>query len=374
MHALLLLLCMPALAQTSSTSTFEALHGKKISELRAWYMDGDGETTEPELSFSTDDVQAYALPISSLIGLKADIAFMKKGRVVEQDDWQTYSDMAVILAHRLGVSPPEDVIPVYRGLVRPADQPLTPEETAIHAALASSANAPGLPKRFLYIADLAGAPHPEIPPPQDKIVYRKVKGKRVKKVIPAPEPIPLPKPVSVLAQIDWERADELAEVADDNARGWDRKPKESLKRYRRRLRRLRNRCYEWVRRDMTALGIWNADLFRGYVPPTRRDRQRPIRAASFALAMAKVESTDTLAAKTTLRQLNLRVDPLVRGAIVVFQKSVCGYSAKNGHIEIITSLDPLQAASYKFHPVKTECLVKAANENKLHVYVPLRPS
>jgi hypothetical protein len=172
--------------------------------------------------------------------------------------------------------------------------------------------------------------------------------------------------------VDWDKADELAEVADDNAHGWDRKPKETLRRYRRRLRHLRAHCYEWVRRDLTALGIWDADLFRGYVPPTRRDRKRPIRAASFALAMSKIESKDDLLSKTSLRQLNLRVDPLVRGSIVVFSQSVCGYSPKNGHIEIITSLDPLEAASFKFHPVKLECLVKAANENKIHVYVPLR--
>ena len=36
-------------------------------------------------------------------------------------------------------------------------------------------------------------------------------------------------------------------------------------------------------------------------------------------------------------------------------------NVRNGHIEIITSVEPLQAASFKFHPVKTECLVEAGN-------------
>jgi hypothetical protein len=370
MHTLLLLLCMPLAAQTSTPDAFEAARSSASAELREWYM--SESTTAPAIAFSTDDVQAYALPIANLATLADEIALLKKGRLVDKVDWQTYSDMTVILAHKLGVRPPEDAIPVYRGLVRA--EPLSEAEQAVQDRLTASANAPGLPKRYLYIDDLVGAPHPKIPEIKEKIVYRNVKGKKVKKVIAPPEMLPLPKPDSVLAQIDWERADELAEVADDNARGWERKPKESLKRYRRRLRQLRNRCYEWVRRDMTALGIWDANLFRGFVPPTKRDRKRPIRAASFAVAMAKIESDEKLASKTSLRQLNLRVDPLVRGAIVVFQKSVCGYSARNGHIEVITSLDPLQAASFKFHPVKTECLVKAANENKVHVFVPLRSS
>jgi hypothetical protein len=257
--------------------------------------------------------------------------------------------------------------------VRPASQPLTADEKAVHDELASNEKALGASKRYLFIADLVGTPQPKFEPPQKKtIIVKNKKGKKIKKVIEPPEMAPPPPTDSVIAKIDWKKADELAEVADDNARGWDRKPKESLKRYRRRLRGLRAHCYAWVRRDLEALGIWNGELFHGYAPPTRRDRNRPIRAASFALAMAKITASEKAAAKTSLRELNLRVDPLVRGAIVVFSQKVCDYSPRDGHIEIITSVEPLQAASFKFHPVKTECIVKAASENKMHVYVPLR--
>jgi hypothetical protein len=283
--------------------------------------------------------------------------------------------MIVFVARRLGIDPPETAIPVYRGRLRGAADALTPDEQSLRTQLLADAQKAGGRKRYLFISDLVGSPNPDWAAPQERVVIVRTKrGKKVKKVVRPPETAPPPKPVSVIAQVDWQKADELAEVADDNAHGWDRKPRESLRRYRRRLRRLRAHCYEWVRRDLTALGIWDANLFRGYVPATRRDRKRPIRAASFALAMAKVEEKESLAAQTSLRQLNLRVDPLVRGAIVVFSQSVCGYSPRNGHIEIITSVEPLQAASFKFHPVKTECLIKAANENKVHIYVPLKPA
>ena len=345
-------------------------------EIKAWFMDDSGKIREPELFVSSAEADAHVQDLEQLYDLKREAAFMRKGRVVGQDDFQSYSDMAVLVARQLGVKPPEAAIPLYRGRVRPASDLLTADEQYLRADLLAASQLPGVEKRYLFISDLVGSPTPEIPKPEPRVVYVKVrrgkKYKTVKKVIAPPETAPPPKDVSVISQVDWEKADELAEVADDNAHGWDRKPKESLRRYRRRLRRLRAHCYEWVRRDLTALGIWDAQLFRGYVPPTRKDRKRPIRAASFAIAMSKIESKDDLAAKTTLRQLNLRVDPLVRGAIVVFSQSVCGYDPRNGHIEIITSVDPLQAASFKFHPVKMECLVEAANTNKVHIYVPLK--
>jgi hypothetical protein len=73
-----------------------------------------------------------------------------------------------------------------------------------------------------------------------------------------------------------------------------------------------------------------------------------------------------------LRRLDLRVDPLVRGAIVVFDRSVCGHDARSGHIEVISSVAPLRASSFKFHEVKLDCLARAANEGKVHIYVPRR--
>jgi hypothetical protein len=172
-----LLIALPLAAEPLPPAVFESSEAAAMAHLRTWFM--EESAPEPELAFSTADVQAYALPIASLHTLKSHIQFLKAGRVVGQDDWQTYSDMAVILAHRLGVDPPEDAIPVYRGLVRPEDKPLTPEETAIRAELVGSANAPGAPKRYVYIQDLLGAPHPE--PPQSQVVFKKTKkGKTVK--------------------------------------------------------------------------------------------------------------------------------------------------------------------------------------------------
>ncbi len=381
MHGLLLAASMLAgspFAQPPAAPAAVTFTGQKketVRALRAWFMDDESKVSEPPISFSSADAREQVAQVAALQDLAEQIRFLKKGRTPSLDDWQQYSDMAALVARRLDIKPVEAAIPIYRGRLRADDDPMSPAEKLVHDDLVSEDKNAGVAKRYLFIADLIGTPMPDWEPPRRRtVIVRTKKGKKIKKVIEPPELAPPPTAESVIARIDWDKADELAEVADDNARGWDRRPKESLRRYRRRLRTLRAHCYEWVRRDMTALGIWDTNLFRGYVPPTRRDRKRPIRAASFALAMAKITASEKLSAKTTLRELNPRVDPLVRGAILVFSPKVCDYSPRDGHIEIITSVEPLQAASYKFHPVKPECLVKAANENKVHVYVPLLSS
>ena len=66
------------------------------------------------------------------------------------------------------------------------------------------------------------------------------------------------------------------------------------------------------------------------------------------------------------------MDPLVKGSIVVFDRKACGFNNKSGHIEVISSIAPLRASSYKFHEVKLDCLAKAANAGQVHIYVPQR--
>ncbi len=367
---------MAAAAEVSSaTAAAPVATVNSVTALRSWFMDDAETAPEPAVFRSTETSVDKSSETAALRALAGQVRFLRRGRVAGLDDWQAYSEMTALVARRLEIKPAESALPAYRGRLRKAEDALTPEEKAIHDELLANDKAPGIAKRYLFIADLVGTPSPAFEIQKRRtIIVKNKKGKKIKKVIEPPELAPPPESISVVGRIDWTRADELAEVADDNAHGWDRKPKESLRRYNRRLRHLRAHCYEWVRHDLEALGIWDANLFRGFVPPTRRDRQRPIRAASFALAMAKITSSEKIAAKTALRELNLRVDPLVRGAIVVFAPKICDYNARDGHIEIITSVEPLQAASFKFHPVKTECLVKAANENKVHVYVPLRRS
>lgn len=365
----------------SDPKDFEAQRQAALAQLARWFMDDSTQAAAPGLAFSPGDEKAYAPAIAELRALRDQAALLRKGRAEGWDDWPSYADMAVLVASRLGVDPPESALPVFRERLRDPADALTPQEEAVRNGLAADILSPDFTKRYLYISDLVGLPGPDprlASQATQAFVERIRRGRRrIRKVVVRKvEVAPPPRPVSVIDEVDWDKADELAQVAGHNARNWDRKPRESLWRYRRRLRRLRKHCYASVRRDLTALGFWDARIFHGYVPPTRWDRKRPIRAASFALAMAKVEAeqkkNDPLADKTTLRQLNLRVDPLVRGSIVVFSQSVCGYDAHSGHIEIVTSVDPLRAASYKFHNVTTECLVRASNENKVHVYVPLR--
>jgi hypothetical protein len=312
------------------------------------------------------DLASYA----ELEPLRDEAEFVRAGRVEAFDDWATYADMVVRVAGRLGVNPPESALALYRNRLRPADEALTAAESRARSSLLAEIGEPSFAKRYYYVTGLVDSLQPEVaaPPPQPKSRSKKGSKRRVAR---GPDLAPPPKQVSVIGRIDWDKTDELADVADGNAHNWDRHAGESARKYARRLRRLRKHCYEWVRRDIAALGLWDDRLFRGEVS-TRRDPKRPIRAASFALAMAKVQAAEPLTARTPIRELNLRVDPIVRGAILVFSQSVCGYDARSGHIEIVTSVLPLRAASYKFHDVKSECLVRASQQNKVHVYVPLR--
>ncbi len=305
--------------------------------------------------------------------LRAQVAFLRAGRVEEFDDWATYADMVVFVAGSLEIFPPESLLARYRGRVRPISLPLTAEEARARSALLGSISSAEFVKRYLYIPGAIDTPEPKIalaPLPPPPVPHGKKS--RKSRVAHALELAPPPKAVSVIDRVDWDAAEQLADVADSNAHNWDRRKGESPHRYARRLRRLRKHCYEWVRRDIAALGLWDELVFRGPVPGTRHDPKRPIRAASFALAMARVADADVLSARTPLRELNLRVDPIVRGSILVFAQNACGSDRRSGHIEIITSVVPLRAASYKFHEVRSDCLAQAYAENKIHLYVPLR--
>lgn len=374
----LLLLASLAFGQAAASSPedFDKRREAMFGSIREWFMNDTADAEPPDLVFAPADEAMFPSRVAELRNLRDQASFLRAGRVDGWDDWAAYADMAVLVASRLGVEPPESAISIYRGRRRPSAETLSPEEEQIREELATAVREPEFAKRYLYIADLVGLPNPPDRPPLLRLRTRKGK-RRVMAYVPAKpgEYAPPPRVVSLLDRVDWEKAGELAEVAEDNAKNWNRKDGESSKRYRRRLARLRKRCYEWVRKDLTALGFWDPNIFRGTVS-RRGDPKWPIRAASFAVAMAKIEAAadkgEPLGEKTSLRQLNLRVDPIVRGAIIVFGQSVCGMDPRSGHIEIVTSLEPLRAASYKFHTVTTECLVRASNENKVHVYVPLK--
>jgi hypothetical protein len=362
-----------AAAGPSSSETPATGRRAAVAELRERFLsplDLSVDPSQDKLQLEEED--------EALSTLRSQVEFLRAGRVDGFDDWPTYADMVVYAANHLGVTPAETALARYRGRVRPAGLPLTADEARARSLLLGKISEPEFAKRYLYIPGVIDSPQPEIAqaPPAPVYVYKKgkgkKKGKKVRVVARGPELAPPPKPISVIDQVDWDITEQLADVADGNAHNWDRRKGEKARTYARRLRRLRKHCYEWVRRDIAALGLWDNELFRGEVPGTRRDPSRPIRAASFALAMAKVESADKLAARTPLRELNLRIDPIVRGAIIVFAQTACGSDRRSGHIEIVTSVVPLRAASYKFHDVRSDCLAKASDQNKIHVYVPLK--
>jgi hypothetical protein len=326
---------------------------------RTAFLDPAAPLPNTGFPFSRAFSEAFAKDISELVSLAAQVAYVRLGRGPE--DISAYADMVAHVAARLGIDPPESALPRYRGRTRPADQPLTPRQEQGFSELTEAVSSPEFRKRFLYVADIYGQPPPSEAPAQPAAKARKGRKRRAA-VRPPPEPKGPTE--SVLEVIDWKRAEELAAAADDGADGWNRRTR----------RHRRGRCYEWVRMALQKTGLWTDD-YRSEVT-AQGDWRRPRRAYSFAWAMNKLEARrlqDPFAQRQApLRRLDLRVDPLVRGAIVVFDRSVCGHDARSGHIEVISSVNPLRASSFKFHEIKLECLAKAANDGKVHIYVPHR--
>ena len=325
---------------------------------RAAFLDPAAPLPATDFPFSQAFSEAFAKEISELVSLAAQVGYVRLGRGPE--DISAYADMVAYVAARLGIDPPESALPRFKGRIRPAGQPLTPQQEQGFSELTETVNSPDFRKRFLYVSAVYGQP----PPPEAPAAAPAKGRKKRRRAAVQPPPEPKGPTESVLEVIDWKRAEELAEAADDGAGGWNRRTR----------RRRRGRCYEWVRMALQKTGLWTDD-YRSEVTG-KGDWKRPRRAYSFAWAMNKLEARrlqDPFAQRQApLRRLDLRVDPLVRGAIVVFDRSVCGHNARSGHIEVISSVNPLRASSFKFHEIKLECLAKAANEGKVHIYVPRR--
>ncbi|MFI5363694.1 MAG: hypothetical protein ACHQ49_17160 [Elusimicrobiota bacterium] len=339
---------------------------------RASYLDKTGKTALPALEIPTPVAEAFASDVAALKTLEAQAAFVETGRGAESVP--DYADMVVLVAARLGVKPPESALSVYRDRVRTSSATLTPELTLASAQLTADVHARAYKSRYLYLSDVVATPVDPLKP-ITKLVSngrRGSKAKRRRVIVAAPPPEPQGPAESVLDTVDWDRAEELASVAENGAQGWY-KPA-SRKKVRREQRKRRGRCYEWVRMALQETGLWTNE-YRDEVPQ-RGDWRRPRRAFSFAWAMNLLETREQKdpadARKAPLRRLDLRVDPLVIGSIIVFDRNVCGFNASSGHIEVVSSIEPLRASSYKFHEVKLPCLIGAANAGRVHVYVPRR--
>jgi hypothetical protein len=356
----------PSVAWALDPKVMAAAHSAFLTQARAAFLDRTGKAPLPstEFPFPPPFAAAFAKDIAEIKSLAAEAAYVQAGRGPE--DMTTYAEMVVLVATRLGIEPGESVLPLYHDRVRPPGKALTPQEEQGFSELTAAVKDPGFQHRYLYVEGLFGKPAlANRSTPSDVITTRRGRGKRRRQVVVVPAP---PEPQgpshSVLDTVDWKRAEELAAAAADGAEGWNRRTQ----------RRRRGRCYEWVRMALEKTGLWR-DSYRAEVT-SKGDSRRPRRAYSFAWAMNKLElrgDMDPFAErKAPLRRLDLRVDPLVKGSIVVFDRKICGFNNKSGHIEVITSVDPLRASSYKFHEVKIDCLIKASNEGKVHVYVPQR--
>jgi len=351
---------------------FDALRVAFLAGARESYLDKKGAVPLPALDVPARLAAAFPDEAASLESLAGQAAFIEAGRGAES--LPVYADMAVLVAGRLGIKPPESALPVYRDRVRVSTEPLTAEQAAGAAELTAEVRQRSYKPRYLYLADVVAAP---VAPakPATKLVTLIRHGKRVKtrRVVPSVAPAEPQGPAeSVLDSVDWDRAEELASAAEEGAQGWYSAT--TRKKARREQRRRRGRCYAWVRMALQETGLWSNE-YRDEVP-LRGDWRRSRRAFSFAWAMNALETKEqkdpAVARKAPLQRLDLRVDPLVIGSIIVFDRNVCGFNNRSGHIEVVSSIEPLRASSYKFHELKLPCLVGAANAGRAHVYVPRR--
>jgi hypothetical protein len=353
----------PAVAWAPDPAVMAATRREFLAQSRAAFLDETGRTPVPQTDFPfpKNFADFFAKDIADLKSLASQIAYLSLGRGPEEIS--AYADMVMHVAARLGIEPPESALPKYHDRVRPQDRPLTPLQEQGFSELTEAVRAPLSEKRYLYVAQIFGKPA-STRSSSAKPTARPARKKRRGHAAVAPPPEPEGPSQSVLGAIDWKRADELATAAADGADGWNRHTR----------RRRRGRCYEWVRMALQKTGLWT-DKYRSEVT-AKGDSRRPRRAYSFAWAMNKIESRwqkdPFLGREVPLRRLDLRVDPLVRGSIVVFDRKACGFNNRSGHIEVISSIEPLRASSYKFHEVKIDCLVSAANAGLVHIYVPQR--
>lgn len=359
-----------AAAESADRRDFDALRVTFLALARKSYLDKKGLTPLPALDVPARAAAAFPAEVAELKSLAGQAAFIEAGRGPET--LPVYADMAVLVAERLGIHPPESVLPVYRDRVRLSSAPLSGAQAAGAAQLAAEVRQRSYKPRYLYLADVVAAP---VPPakPATRLVTLIRHGKKIRKrrVIPSVAPAEPQGPAeSVLDSVDWDRAEELASAAEEGAQGWYSAP--TKKKARREQRRRRGRCYAWVRMALQSTGLWTNE-YRDEVP-LRGDWRRARRAFSFAWAMNALESKEQKdpaeARKAPLQRLDLRVDPLVIGSIIVFDRNVCGFNNRSGHIEVVSSIEPLRGASYKFHELKLPCLIGAANAGRAHVYVP----
>lgn len=365
----------PAVFQVAPSSTaaadaaraFDAQREKFLASARAAYLDKTGRTPPPALDFPEPAAEVFASTVAALKSLEDQAAYVEAGRGSEP--LPDYADMVVLVAAGLGVKPPESALAVYHDRVRLSTQPLTADQVQAAARLTAEVRDGAYKSRFLFLGDVVPVAVPRLKPP---VVFRRGKrGRRRRaRVVVAPPPEPAGPARSVLGSVDWNRAEELASNAAEGAQGWYAAA--SRRRIRRVRRQRRGRCYEWVRMALQQTGLWT-DEYRSEVP-RKGDWRRPRRAFSFAWAMNKLETRaqedPADAPLPPLQPLDLRVDPLLIGSVIVFDRNVCGFNSSSGHIEVVSSIDPLRASSYKFHEVKLPCLVGAAIAGRVHVYVP----
>jgi hypothetical protein len=162
---------------------------------------------------------------------------------------------------------------------------------------------------------------------------------------PAEPPLVL-KDKSILTYLDWNKAKELAHDVWENAKGFT------------------GYCYAAVKDSLDTI-----------LPKGWRSQVGPSSAYQFANSL---NQNPKLFDKLKLRKIDPKTLPDNKfpvGAIIVYGRGMCGFSAEHGHIEIVVSVDPPKACSDGCEGIpagRLQCIEKYSTKGWVNVYEPVR--
>jgi hypothetical protein len=155
---------------------------------------------------------------------------------------------------------------------------------------------------------------------------------------------PAPQSDRLLSIIDWDKAKQLAQTAWERAKSFS------------------GYCYRFVK-----------DALDTVLPAGWRNEVGQGSAYQFATSL---NSDPKLFDKLKLRKVDFNALPdgvLPIGAIIVYDRGMCGLDPEHGHIEVVVSQEPLKACSDGCMDItKRLSCIKDSPQGKVNIYVPAR--
>lgn len=166
----------------------------------------------------------------------------------------------------------------------------------------------------------------------------------------------------VLSYLDQSKAAQLARYVRDRARGFAGK------------------CLQAVGDAMIAVGVMTEDMYQRLMPLRRGSHGATHYAADMAPALNQfLNSNDGPSSQVRLRRIStpdlqswFARGTLPLGATIIYGPGVCGFSRTAGHIEVVTSQNPLRATSDGVEGVDLDCIRAEEPIGRVNIYVPAK--